>query len=562
MLRLIILLVLSVLVANSLAHQRKSVNEDLIITLHHGGKILGEKKSLSLNSDKKYFSFKGIPYAEPPMGELRFRSPQPHPGWNGIRNATEHGNICVQFGKLNSSEDCLFLNVYTPSNLNPTEKYPVMFWIHGGAFNGGSGNSMFYGPELLVKEDVIVVTINYRLGFLGFFSTNDRSAQGNYGLKDCVEALKWVQKNIEAFGGDRNRVTIFGQSAGGSMVHHLILSPMAKGLFHGAISQSGTALNAWGLQPYPRSVAFEAAKLLNITFNSTENLVNQLRDIQDPYQFAVVGELLEDKEQMAGYHPYPFEPSVEPEDSDEPRFLPDTPLKILQSGDFNKVPCIFGSTDDEMLAVIDKQRKDPDHLSLYNNDPNLLLPYEFFIQPNTEAAEDILNNIRKTYFNGQTEINDIMEFLKFGDDRVFLYSIYKTVEMHARKQTAPIFYYIFSYDGSLNLGKKLSSLSEYDGAMHSDDLGYLWKLLQMPAPIKPSDPARIVRQRMVKMWANFSKYGHPTPNVTELISVEWPKVRNHQEFLEIGEELIPKIDPFSQRMAMWKEMDQKYNNAQ
>ncbi|XP_063709484.1 juvenile hormone esterase-like [Culicoides brevitarsis] len=561
MLRQIVLVVVLVLIANSLAHSRKINDEDLIITLHHGGKVRGEKKSIGLYSDKKYFSFKGIPYAEPPVGKLRFRSPQPHPGWTNILNATKHGNICVQLNKLQGSEDCLFLNVYTPSNLNPTKKYAVMFWIHGGAYVTGSGDSAKQGPEFLVNEDVIVVTINYRLGFLGFFSTNDRSAQGNYGLKDCVEALKWVQNNIEAFGGDRNRVTIFGQSSGGGMVHYLLLSPMAKGLFHGAISQSGTALNAWGFQPYPRTIAFEAAKLLNITFNSTENLVDQLRDFKDPYEFAVIAESMTNPDLFPGFIPYPFEPSVEPEDSDEPRFLPDTPLKILQRGDFNKVPCIFGATNEEMLLVHDAQRKDPDFLLKYNNDSRLLLPDEWFIQPNTEAADDILNNIRKTYFNDKTEINDIIEFRTFGADRVFLYSIYKTVEMHARKQTAPVFFYIFSYDGSLNLDKKFQLLTEYDGAMHSDDMGYLWKNSKAPL-IMPTDPARKVRKRMVKMWANFSKYGHPTPNVTELISVEWPKVRNHQEFLEIGEELIPKIDPFSQRMAMWKEMDQKYNNAQ
>ncbi|XP_063708884.1 juvenile hormone esterase-like [Culicoides brevitarsis] len=562
MLRQIIILLFLVLLTNSLPQQSYERNRDLIVTLHHGGKVRGEEILLAPTSTKKLFSFKGIPYATPPVGKLRFKNPQPHPGWHGIRNATEHGNVCVQipaFLRIDvvGSEDCLFLNVYTPPNINPNKKYPVMFWIHGGGFYGGSGDFDLYGPEMLVEQEVIVVTINYRLGLLGFFSTNDQAAQGNYGLKDCVEALKWVQKNIKAFGGDRNRVTIFGQSAGGAAVHYLVLSPMAKGLFHGAISQSGTALNSWGHQPFPRKQAFDAANTLNITFNSSKDLVEQFRAISDPKVFATIGISLENLQTL--YLPLTFVPSVEPKDSKEPRFLSETPIKMLQKGKFNKVPIILGATDAEFLSEIHYHRLNPNLLKKYNDDPSFLIPYLWFIEPNSEAARDIIYNIRKTYFNNKTEITDILEFVEFNSDRAFQYSAYKTASLHAKKQKSPVFQYVFSFDGTLSWHKQQYLLTDYDGVCHSDDMGYMWTMAKLSCPPKGS-PTEKVRQRVVKMWTDFSKYGHPTPKRTSLIPVKWQTVQFNHEYMDIGQELQPKIHPFGRRMTMWKEMDQKWNN--
>jgi bile salt-stimulated lipase len=166
-----------------------------------------------------YFAFKGIPYAEPPIGNLRFRNPVPHRGWSGVRDASEHGEHCPHSGwfGLDSGgvEDCLFLNVYSSSL---TGSRAVMVWIHGGAFDSGSGDSWVYGPDFLVNDGVVVVTINYRLGALGFLATGDGAAQGNWGLKDMVEALRWVRSNIARFGGNPNAVTVFGESAGSASV--------------------------------------------------------------------------------------------------------------------------------------------------------------------------------------------------------------------------------------------------------------------------------------------------------------------------------------------------------
>ena len=188
-----------------------------------------------------YFAFKGVPFAEPPVGRLRFRNPVPHRGWSGVRDAENHQEHCPHNGwfglDVGGVEDCLYLNVYTPSL---TGSRAVMVWVHGGSFTSGklkfffldryqrdsptgSGDSWLYGPDFLVNDGVVVVTFNYRLGALGFLSTGDAAAQGNYAMKDMVEALRWVRANIANFGGNPNAVTIFGESAGGVAVSFVVV---------------------------------------------------------------------------------------------------------------------------------------------------------------------------------------------------------------------------------------------------------------------------------------------------------------------------------------------------
>jgi para-nitrobenzyl esterase len=191
--------------------------------------------------------FSGIPYAAPPVGELRWRPPQEIASWTQVRNSTEFGPSCPQPTQQNSgkfSEDCLYLNVWTAAE-KPDAKLPVMVWIHGGAFNFGSGSLPEYDSKNLSKKGVVVVTLNYRLGPLGFLvhpllsKESAQDASGNYGLLDQIAALRWVQKNIAAFGGNPDLVTLFGQSAGSRSVTLLMISPLSTGLFHRAIAESG-----------------------------------------------------------------------------------------------------------------------------------------------------------------------------------------------------------------------------------------------------------------------------------------------------------------------------------
>ena len=194
-------------------------------------------------------SFKGIPFAAPPVGDLRWRPPQAAKPWTGVRDATAYGPMCMQMRQVTpdvkQSEDCLTLNVWTPATFKPGAKLPVMVWIHGGSFTGGSGSNFLYDGTHFAERGVVLVTVNYRLGRLGFFAHPALTAEqrgaplANYGMMDNLAALKWVQANISAFGGDPANVTAFGESAGGILINDLMASPQAKGLFAKAISESG-----------------------------------------------------------------------------------------------------------------------------------------------------------------------------------------------------------------------------------------------------------------------------------------------------------------------------------
>ena len=215
------------------------------------GKVLGK---LVRNGTQK--AFLGLPYAAAPVGDLRWKAPRPALSWTGIRDGTKFGARCEQwhvwddyiFQDAGPSEDCLFVNVYTPVKANPASKLPVMVWIHGGGFIAGAGSEPRYSDSPLVDRGVVLVTLNYRLGVFGFLATDELAKEngghaGNYGLMDMVAALKWVKENIGAFGGNANNVTIFGESAGSFAVGTLTAVPSAQGLFHKLIGESGALFN-------------------------------------------------------------------------------------------------------------------------------------------------------------------------------------------------------------------------------------------------------------------------------------------------------------------------------
>ncbi|MFA5264529.1 MAG: carboxylesterase family protein [Opitutaceae bacterium] len=208
-----------------------------------------------ISPDNEVRIFKGIPYAAPPVGELRWKAPQPAPSWTGVRKAVDFPKRAMQgrifddmiFRDDGPSEDCLYLNIWMPEKHPQARKLPVMVWIHGGGFAAGASSEPRQDGGKLCKKGVMVVSINYRLGVFGFFAhpeltkESEHKASGDYGLLDQVAALEWVRKNIAAFGGDPNNVTIFGESAGSSSVSMLMASPLARGLFHHAIGESGAS---------------------------------------------------------------------------------------------------------------------------------------------------------------------------------------------------------------------------------------------------------------------------------------------------------------------------------
>lgn len=225
-------------------------------------------------SNKTYFAFEKIPYAAPPLGNLRFKAPQAPRSWAGQLEAFKLDVCCHQVGStidIIETEDCLYLNVFTPElpSVDTSPKLPVMVFIHGGGFIQGC--AMEFRSDFLIDEHVILVVLNYRVGPFGFLSTQDGIIPGNNGLKDQQFAITWVHDNIHLFGGDPDRVTVFGQSAGSASVSYQLLNQKSKGLFAGAILESGTALSPWAFQRNARKIAFKTASFLNDSFTSNGN---------------------------------------------------------------------------------------------------------------------------------------------------------------------------------------------------------------------------------------------------------------------------------------------------
>jgi bile salt-stimulated lipase len=474
-----------------------------IIVSTSAGFLEGSQESFG--SQFKYFAFKGIPYAEPPIGELRFRNPVPHRGWSGVRNATVFGKSCLgegYFGMMKGeSEDCLYLNVYSP---NVHGNLPVMFWIHGGGFRIGDGSSLVYGPKLLVREDVVIVTINYRLSVFGFLSTEDKHAQGNYGLKDMVLALKWVKQNIKNFGGDPDNITAFGTSSGAASVHLMLMSKMSQGLFHKAIMMSGTALFPLALQPNPKNVAEALGHKLGLKFNTTKSLVEQLRQIDGKEIIdASTGLKVANSNPQV---PLNFLPSVEPEDSIDERFLVNTPINFLRSGNFHTVPTILGTNSNEGLLALSS-------FASLNEDfkfDQFFVPLTFGLEKDSDEAKEVIETFKKLYFGGEivSKCSKTSRtcWANFHTDAQMKFSSDRTAKFLANENLQPVYSFEFGYSGSLSILKTLLSLEHYEGAMHGDESFYIF-CPDCPLLVSKTDRALEVRRRQIRMFTNFAKFG-------------------------------------------------------
>ena len=249
--------------------QTKAANEDIVTIAN--GQVRGEVRTNNLTGTQ-YRAFHALPYANPPISQLRFKPPEPFiEKWEKTYDASDSSRvpICPQLAKENFmnidedqlNEDCLYLSVYAPKNDTFISPLPVLVWIHGGSFDRGIGMFPFHGPERFIDgDDIIMVSINYRVGILGFLSLGIPDVPGNMGLHDQVMALQWVQQNIAAFGGDPNAVTIMGESAGSWSAYYHLFSPLSKGLFHRIIAQSGTPMSP-AYHEYPGEMAARYALL-------------------------------------------------------------------------------------------------------------------------------------------------------------------------------------------------------------------------------------------------------------------------------------------------------------
>ncbi|XP_045764281.1 para-nitrobenzyl esterase-like isoform X2 [Maniola jurtina] len=522
---------------------------DAIVTVKEG-RLRGAVKNLYNSSD--YYSFKGIPYAQPPVGKLRFKAPHPPQPWQGILDATKHGPVCPQAAPtkeiLEGDENCLFLNIYTRS-LKSDSKIPVMIYIHGGGFLSGSGDDELYGPKFLLNHKVILVTINYRLEVFGFLCLDTPEVPGNAGLKDQIAAFKWVRNNISQFGGDPENVTIFGESAGGASVTFNMLSSMSKGLFNKAISQSGVCLHDWAYHVDAKTRAFRIGKVLGKETNDTEELLEFLQSVPSKELIGMNYKVASEDEKRRGL-PIRFGPVVEKKFDNTEAFLTENPLDLLISGKFQPVPLIIGYNSREGILLSYSELK---KIDFTNKFPSFLVPAEIARKVSEEKLKEFGERIKAFYCpNRDMNSNDVNIISDIVTDIYFIHGIYRFSNFYS-KFVKEIYMYRFNLDTELNCFKSLIGLTEYKGACHADELFYLFNNNMNEDIYEKKDNLRQYVHMMTKTWTDFAKTGIPTPD--SILGVKWtPYTSRNKEYLSIDNELAMDKGAEKERLEFWTKL--------
>ncbi|XP_035787926.1 acetylcholinesterase-like [Anopheles albimanus] len=484
------------------------------------GTIIGQKLALPNGDD--CFAFKGIPYAKPPTGELRFKSPVPLAAFasdplecltEGPCSYAEETRFPMPFVD-NKSEDCLYLNVFSP-NLQPDQPVPVLIWIHGGGFFAGSGHSAQYDPEYLVQQGVTVVTINYRLGPLGFLALPSVGINGNMGLKDQRMSFRWVRDNIERFGGDPNNVTIFGESAGGASVHLHYLSEGSRKYFHKAIAQSGTAFNEWVWQREPERRARNLARLLGASESDSDEVVlatlmGASAEKMTTLQYQAMTEY-----EQSWLLCFPFTPIIEPDGGSEDAILTEHPSEAAKRSFQKEIPLMVGTTQEEAIGLWSFVGE---KLPMFQNDPGRLLPTTLNVRDDQQARQRAIEQTM-SYFLQDRPISTetIADIIPILSDNFNTYAAYLAAELHARYQSAPLYCFVFSYVGELSVFRKhLNIPPEQTAASHGDDVYYLFSsnLMNTQSIDEGSDAAKF-RAFCCRVWADFARTGTPGSTVEQ-----------------------------------------------
>jgi para-nitrobenzyl esterase len=442
--------------------------------------------------------FLGIPYAAPPVGALRWQPPQPAASWSGVRDATQFAPHCPQvagpFGQASTSEDCLFLNVFTPSHAQPGSGSPVMVWIHGGALVSGESND--YDPTGLVADGVTVVTINYRLGALGFLAhpalADSNGQSGDYGLEDQQAALRWVQRNIASFGGNPHDVTIFGESAGGLSTLSQVASPQAKGLFEKAIAESGS----YNLTQTSLASAESAGEAFATKAGCASQAAACLRSLP-------VSTILADQT-AAGYTP-----NINTE------VLPESLGTAFATGNFNRVPIINGTNHDEWRLFV--------AISELEGAPVTAATYQSMISstlgvPAAAAAIIAARYPLAAFPSPSVALGAV------GTDAIFACPALAIDQSVSR--FVPTFAYEFNDENAPELF--LPPVSFPYGAAHASEIQYLMDLPTAAFPKALSAAQQQLATIMKGYWTNFAKRGFPSSGGTPF----WPLFNNVTQKLQ------------------------------
>ncbi|XP_058251801.1 neuroligin-2-like isoform X2 [Hemibagrus wyckioides] len=540
------------------------------------GKLRGLKKELNNEILGPVEQYLGVPYATPPIGDRRFQPPEAPGSWPEVRNATQFAPVCPQnlHGVLpeimlpvwftdsldvaatyiqNQSEDCLYLNVYVPTedDIRDRRKKPVMLFIHGGSYMEGTGN-MFDASVLAAYGNVIVVTMNYRLGVLGFLSTGDQSAKGNYGLLDQIQALRWLNENIGHFGGDPERITIFGSGAGATCINLLILSHHSEGLFQRAIAQSGSAISSWSINYQPLKYTKILARKVGCSYSETADLVDCLR--RKSFR-----ELVDQDIQPARYH-VAFGPVV---DGD---VVPDDPEILMQQGEFLNYDLLIGVNQGEGLKFVDDGGSESEEgisaaafdYTISNFVDNL---YGY-----PEGKDILRETIKFMYTDWADRDNGEMRrktLLALFTDHQWVAPAVATAKLHADYQS-PVYFYTFYHHC------QTETRPEWADAAHGDEIPYVFGVPMIGAtdlfPCNFSKNDVMLSAVVMTYWTNFAKTGDPNlpvPQDTKFIhtkpnrfeEVIWTKFNSKdKQYLHIG--LKPRIrDNYrANKVAFWLEL--------
>ena len=421
--------------------------------------------------------YKGIPFAAPPVGELRWFPSQPPAKWEGVLQADKFAPSPIQgWGSPSDmSEDCLYLNVWTPAK-SSNDNIPVFVWIYGGGFNGGSTSVPTYSGENLAKRGVVLVSIAYRVGQLGFMAHPELSAEsphhvsGNYGLLDMITALKWIKKNIAAFGGDPNKVTIFGESAGGIAVSMLCASPLAKGLFEGAISESGGSFGP------PRHTTYPGENLKLLTDAEQSGL--EYTKSAGVSSIAELRKISADKLPAIRGLAWPIIDGY---------VIPDDQYKLYEAGRFNDTPILVGYNSDEGASFM--RISEP----------------EAYINSVKERYGKFSGDLLKAYPVGENNVpktaRDLMRDAAFG------WHTWSWARLQSQIGKSKVYYYYFDQHPDYPVDSPKAGY----GSPHGQEVAYVFNHLN-PSDSNLTKSDFEISDAMATYWTNFAKYGDPNGN--------------------------------------------------